>query len=331
MRIPRQNIHAWPFVSIIIPLHVIGKRFFDDLRKFQLLNYPHFEILIVSDTYVDIPKGKKIHLIVTRKRSTGPAQKRDIALKHAKGDIYAFIDDDAYPDRNWLKIAVLHFIRNRDIIAVGGPGVTPPNEAFMSHLGGLVYESKYTSGQAKYRFVSEGQTKMVVQDWPAYNLFVRKATVKKVHGWQSQFYGGEDTYLCMKLLDHGFILYDPAVIVYHHRRPLFLPHLKQIFNVGMHRGYFFKKYPSTSRKLFYLQPTLLTIGFWTLCIASFYWRPVSVMFITLFMFFYCLAFFSVRSKTSFSGSVLVACGIILTHMSYGIGFIRGLFSTNLKR
>lgn len=320
-----------PLVSIIIPLYVVCDRFFKDLKKFDTLLYPNYELLVVSDKKVTLPKVKYARLIVTGLKQTGPAEKRDIALAQAKGSICAFIDDDAYPDPAWLTVAIRHFVRNKDIIAVGGPGVTPPDDGRMAKLGGLVYESDYTSGGIKMRFYSLGTRSKEVMDWPAYNLFIRTGIMKKVGGWGSTFYGGEDTYICLKMLEYGRMIYEPKAIVYHHRRPLFYPHMKQIFNVGVHRGFFFKKYPETSRQFIYFIPAILTFGFWSMVIASFFSHTIVSIFLLLFGIFFGMAFSTVQNKTDFTGAVLASFGIFATHMAYGTGFIKGLFTENLTR
>lgn len=310
---------------------MISQRFFDDLDKFQLLKWPRYEIIIVSDIHIVLPKNKYIRLIVTGKKSTGPAEKRDIGAKFARGEISAFIDDDAYPDPLWITKAIRHFIRNKDIIAVGGPGVTPHEDSRMAKLGGLVYESEYTSGGLKIRFESVGTRIRNILDWPAYNLFIRTKVIKKVGGWGSTFYGGEDTFICLKMLKHGRMIYDPKVVVNHHRRPLFYPHLKQIFNIGVHRGYFFKKYPETSRQVLYLYPTTLTIGFWTLFILSFFNLIIFGVFFLACGIFFAIAFSSVLNKKDLFGTIIASFGIFMSHMSYGIGFMKGLSTENLVR
>jgi glycosyltransferase involved in cell wall biosynthesis len=320
-----------PFVSIIIPLYVISERFFHDLTKFDTLDYSNFELLVICDRKIRLPKASRAKLIVTGFRKTGPAEKRDIGLKFAKGTICGFIDDDAYPDPTWIRTAIRHFVRNKDIIAVGGPGVTPQDDSRMARLGGLVYESGYTSGKLNIRFVSVGERTREITDWPAYNLFIRTDVMKKVGGWGSTFYGGEDTYICLKMLSFGHMIYDPKVIVYHHRRPLFYPHLKQIFNVGVHRGYFFKRYPETSRQALYLLPTTLTIGFWLLLIFSFFNLVILGIFLLSFGMFFGVALSSVLDRRDPVGTVIAACGVILTHMAYGVGFIKGLTIGELKR
>ena len=320
-----------PFVTIVIPLYIICDRFFSDLSNFDLIDYPNYELLVVCDKKIRLPRIKNIRLIYTGVKQTGPAEKRDLALQHAKGSICAFIDDDAYPDLSWISIAVRHFVRNKDIIAVGGPGITPLDDGRMAQLGGLVYESDYTSGGLKMRFASVGNRSKEVSDWPAYNLFIRTSVIKKVGGWGSTFYGGEDTFICLKMLSYGRIIYDPKVVVYHHRRPLFLPHLTQIFNVGTHRGFFFKHYPETSRQLIYLFPTLLTVGFWIMFILSFSSHLILSIFLLLFGIFFGMAFSTIFGKADVLGSIIASFGIIATHMAYGIGFIKGLLLDDMKK
>lgn len=311
-----------PKISIVIPLYVICNRFFEDLKKFSDLDYPDYEILIICDQLVeiDVPKVK---LILTKLKNTGPAQKRDIALFRARGKILAFIDDDAYPDKKWLINAVKHFL-DRNIAAVGGPGVTPPEDSYWSQLTGLVYSSLFCGGHARHRFNKEKAR--FIEDYPAYNLFVRKAVLKKIGGYGSNFYGGEDTYLCLKIINAGFkIFYDPEILVYHHRRPLFTPYLKQILNIGVHRGYFAKIFPETSRRFIYFLPSILSIGLVSSLILA---KPESIVILLSFLL---MGTVSVIRRTSPLNAIIVGFAIILTHLFYGTGFIKGLFTKNLTR
>ncbi len=319
-----------PFVSIIIPLYVISERFFEDLEKYNKLRYSNFEIIIVCDKKVKLPQlNKNIKFILTHKKQTGPAEKRDLALKYAKGEICAFIDDDAYPDPNWLTNAVTEF-KNPQISAVGGPGLTPPEDIFWEQVTGLVYSSSFCGGFAQHRFV-KGKRKFVV-DYPAYNLFIRTDILKKVGGYGTYFYGGEDTFLCLKLIKAGYrILYSPSVIVYHHRRPLFFGYLKQIANVGKHRGYFAKRFPETSAYFWYFIPSTLACGFIFLLLLSLFNNQIGRIFISLLLFFFILAWGSVIYKGPLLNSFFAACGVILTHIFYGIYFIRGLTIKRLDR
>lgn len=319
----------YPLVTIIIPLYVITDRFFLDFKRYDELRYPHIEILVVSDKKVVLPKLKKfpVTLLLTRRRKTGPAEKRDIALKKAKGEICAFIDDDAYPDPDWVRNSVKDF-QKENIAAVGGPGLTPPEDSYWEQLTGLVYSSFFCGGFAQYRFV-KGKRRYVV-DYPAYNLLIHTDILRKVGGYGSYFYGGEDTFVCLKLVKAGYkILYNPKVVVYHHRRPLFKSYLKQIANVGVHRGYFAKKFPETSRTVSYFIPSILAIGFSLFVLGALFNSIIRFYFIILLLAFLLLASGSIVRKAGIINSFLAGVGIILTHIVYGWSFIRGLLTREL--
>jgi len=279
-------------------------------------------------------KGLKFHyegvrVLNTGNETTGPAEKRDLAIKEAQGSICAFIDDDAYPDRDWLKNAVKYFNDDR-VGAVGGPGLTPPEDSFMMKAGGLCYESFMGSGPIRYRFVKDKHR--TVDDITAYNLFVRKDVLEKTGGFGSTFYGGEDTKLCIEVIKlKKEILYCPEVIVYHHRRPLFREHLSQIGNVGLHRGYFVKKYPETSRKFFYFMPSVFTIAYFAGLLISLLSQGFAVLYEMAVILFLTLAFISCfcRSKAVLMSAVS-SLGILLMHITYGINFLLGLTKKELK-
>ena len=51
-------------------------------------------------------------------------------MEKAEGKYLAFIDDDAYPRKDWLKNAVKYFDSSRKIGIVGGPNLTPREANF---------------------------------------------------------------------------------------------------------------------------------------------------------------------------------------------------------
>ena len=90
-----------------------------------------------------------------------------------------------------------------------GPGVTPPGSGWRERAGGAFYESPFGSGGLRFRFTPLGAPRDV-DDFPAYNLFVRTDELRAIGGWDSSFYGGEDTKVCLALRRAGHrIVYDP--------------------------------------------------------------------------------------------------------------------------
>lgn len=319
----------YPKVSIIIPLYKVTKEFYECLQHCLKLDYPDYEILVVSDSQIKLDYPK-IQVIYTGQEQTGPAEKRDIAINQCLGEICAFIDDDAFPAKDWLKNAMNHF-ENQEVAAVGGPGVTPENDSLMQKAGGAVYSSILGSGRNYYRFTPGILRK--VDDYPAYNLLIRKSILQEIGGFASTFYGGEDTKVCLSIINLGKkIIYDPAVVVYHHRRPLFRSHLKQIKNVGIHRGYFVKTYPLTSRKLFYFLPSIGTLVLGFSILLSFFSKLAMTIFLTMLGIWLIAGFISVlRINKDIKIAFLAAFGIITTHLAYSIAFLRGLTLKDLQR
>jgi glycosyltransferase involved in cell wall biosynthesis len=239
--------------SIVIPLHRPTPAFDACLAACLTLDHADFEVLVVSDRPAELPADPRVVSVVTGlPDDSSPAEKRDAALPHATGAAIAYLDDDAEPAPDWLRVAEAAF-EDPEVAALGGPGVTPPGGGWRRRVGGAVYESALGSGPLRYRFAPAPAR--VVDDYPAYNLIVRTEAVRRAGGWASTFYGGEDTRFCEELARIGVrVNYLPELVVRHHRRPVFRAHMRQVGNVGRHRGHFVRKHPETSRRLVYFAP-----------------------------------------------------------------------------
>ena len=242
-----------PFISIIIPVKDNNPYLEECITHCRKLDYSEYEIIVLPDEEIS---QRWEDVIVVSTGPVGPAEKRDIGTEKSQGEILAFLDDDAFPSRRWLKSAVNHF-QNKEIAAVGGPAVTPGKDSLRQKASGLVYSSLLGGGTYVYRYIPKEVRE--VDDYPTCNLLVRKIILEKLGGFKSLFWPGEDTVLCLSITGKlkKKIVYDPEVLVYHHRRRLFIPHLRQVENYALHRGYFVKKFPETSFKLSYFLPSIL--------------------------------------------------------------------------
>jgi len=335
-------------ISIIIPV----KKISDYLRKETIpallsQSYQNFEIIILPDhlTKEKFPKTK----IIPTWPKIGPADKRDIGAQEAKGTILAFIDDDAYPDRKWLENAISVINHHpltigHQVAAVCGPGVTPPNDPFLAQVSGWMWSSFLGSGGAGQYRCWPGE-RHEVDDFPTFNLIVKRSDFKKVGGFDSRFWSGEDTKLC-----HDFvyklkkkIIYDPKILVYHHRRKIFVPHLKQVGRYGLHRGFFVKILPKTSKRIGYFLPLLFTAGvllgpiayllffilkFFLLAkiIAIIYLSVIGIYFLGLL----ASGFWVFSKSRNLLAAILVMPTIFISHLFYGIMFFKGLAKKVVK-
>ncbi len=243
--------------SIIIPVKSINDYVRETVPYIQALTGFEWELFIIPNKIENNEWQEDDRISILESGRVGPADKRDLGAQQASGDILVFLDDDSYPESNILEVASKQF-NNQQVVAVGGPGVTPPTDGFWQRVSGAVFLSKFTGG-APERYIPVGQVREV-DDWPSVNLMVRKDTFLSVGGFDSKFWPGEDTALCLKLKKTGQkLIYEPSMIVWHHRRAGFLAHIKQVGAYGLHRGFFAKKYPQTSFKLKYFIPSIFVL------------------------------------------------------------------------
>lgn len=332
-------------ISVVVAVESVNDYVRENIKHLLAMDFQDFEILL----FLAQPSAEafaKTRIIVRPDLAFNPAQRRDLATQEAQGEFLAFIDDDAYPSKSWLSNALLHF-DDPKVAAVGGPGVTPVEDDWRRQVSGWVSASPLGGGAYRYRFLPERERE--VDDYPSMNLIIRKKDFSLVGGFDSHYFPGEDTKLCLDLTQKlgKKIIYDPAVLVYHHRRPIFRAHLAQIGHYGLHRGFFAKDLPRTSRRVSYFLPTLfalsLTTGLTALAISKLthfrlptqgYWSFFSLYLLLLTSYFLLLLFNGLwvwRKSGSLKIAFWTVPTIFLTHFWYGLQFLRGLFSKNLER
>ena len=328
---PRPLDHD-PLVSVVIACPNTSWMLKECLSSLSAQSYEKWECVVLPDAEPtdaergDLPADPRIRFVPTGK--VRPAEKRNIGMRNVSGEIVAFIDDDAYPDVHWIEYAIKYF-SEPDIGAVGGPGVTPPGDPYLAKLGGRVYDNVLVSGNYRYRYKAGG-VRRDVDDYPSCNLFVRKDVLDGIGGYRTDFWPGEDTLLCKDVIDFGKrIVYDPWVIVYHHRRALFGPHLRQLGRYAFHRGYFVKRFPSNSMHLSYFIPTAFVayaIAWLVLMVAplgmSWIWRAVISGPMIIYVALVTLSTLALNPVTW----LVSALGVVATHVVYGVRFIAGILA-----
>ncbi len=315
--------------SFIIPVKVINDYIRETVKKILEIKRQDFEIIIYPDQ-VSLESWEKTRQIATG--IVGPATKRSLAIQDAFGEILVFIDDDAYPEINFLDVLDKDF-EDELIVAVGGPAVTPPDDSFWQKVSGAVFLSSFSGGFPE-RYVAVGKKKEI-DDWPSVNFSIRKNIFTELGGFNCQFWPGEDTKLCLDIVEakKGKILYDPDLIVYHHRRIGLIKHLKQVSGYGLHRGFFVKKFPQTSCKLKYFLSSIfllfVIIGF----VGSFFSPLILKLFLLGWLVYFLIllkAFFDIKKYVNMGVALGAVYYIFLTHLFYGFRFIQGLLTRELK-
>ncbi|KXK07460.1 MAG: Glycosyl transferase family 2 [Microgenomates bacterium OLB22] len=251
------------------------------------------------------------------------------ALK-AGGQILAFIDDDAYPSITWLSRAV-DKMQKKKTRAICGPGILPPQSFFWEKTFDEVLKTWVGSGGLSFRFVKAKER--YIDDYPSMNFIIEKKLFLKVGGFGQDYWPGEDSKLCERIVyqEKEKILYSPDVYVYHHRRTSLLPYLKQHGQYGFHRGAFIAHGDKNSTRLFYFVPTLFLLYFLSLpgLLLLNLFFAVPLMLYGILMLYTMLS--SLKNTKSLIIGLAAGLTLLLMHIWYGFHFIRGIVIGFVKK
>ena len=226
----------WPFFSVAICTLNGAKTVQECLDSLFKLNYPNYEVILVSDGSTDhtvqIARNYDCKIIETPNRGLSSA--RNTAWQAAQGEFVVYIDDDAYADPDWLKFLALSFL-DHDFVAVGGPNLPPQGD-------GLVADCVANAPGGPMQVLITDQE---AEHIPGCNMAIRKSTLKEIGGFDPIYRAaGDDVDLCWKILEKGWkIGFNPAAIVWHHRRNKIKTYWKQQKGYGKAEALLEKSWP----------------------------------------------------------------------------------------
>jgi GT2 family glycosyltransferase len=254
-----------------------------------------------------------------------PSVKRNFAVEKSEAEILVFCDDDIIVQPDWLKHLLTHF-KDVDVAVVGGPNLTPPNSSLREKCSGYIFASLLGGGSMSVRYkVVPKAISVKGEELILCNMAIRKSAFKEVGGFPENLYPGEENFLCWKIREKGYkLIYEPNAIVWHRRRPLFIPHLRQVFHYGFGRAKMIKMIPRSFKPI-YLFPALLVIGLPLGFILAVFNSVIRLAYLlTVFSYFGAILASSIHialTNRSFKSFFLLIPGFILHHLSYGVGFL----------
>ena len=202
---------CWPRVSVVV-CSCNGARTIDEtLTALGRLNYQNYEVLVVDDGSTDdtasIAQQHGFRLIQTENK--GLSNARNLGMQAATGELIAYIDDDAYPDPDWLRYLAALFKRS-DHAGIGGPNIAPRDD-------GLIADCVANAPGGPVHVLLSDE---VAEHIPGCNLAFRLDLLREIGGFDSRFrVAGDDVDICWRIQERGWTLgFSPAAVVWHHRR-----------------------------------------------------------------------------------------------------------------
>jgi glycosyltransferase involved in cell wall biosynthesis len=238
----------WPRVSAIVCTHDGANTLPACLDALARLDYPDYEVVVVDDGSTDetaaIAERYDVRLIGTPHQ--GLASARNAGLAAATGSIVAYVDDDAYPDCDWLRYLAAAFIESEHA-GIGGPNIPPGDE-------GLVAACVASAPGGPIHVLL---TDRVAEHIPGCNMAFRKDRLEAVGGFDPQFrIAGDDVDICWRLQDAGHTVgFSAGAVVYHRRRDSVRGYLRQQYGYGKAEAFLERKWPSRHNRGGYLSWT----------------------------------------------------------------------------
>jgi GT2 family glycosyltransferase len=225
-----------PRISVVVCSFNGAATIRDTLEGLARVDYPNFEVIVVDDGSTDataeIARGYDVTLLSTPNQGLGAA--RNVGLGAATGEIVAYLDDDAYPDPQWLTYLALS-LRDGEWCGVGGPNLLPPED-------GEIAECVANSpGGPAHVLLSDRAAEHI----PGCNMAFRKSWLEAVGGFDPRYRAaGDDVDVCWSLQERGGALgFHPAALVWHHRRSSLVRYWRQQVGYGKAEALLAAKWP----------------------------------------------------------------------------------------
>ena len=227
---------AWPKISVVVCSYNGAATIAETLAALECVEYPDYEVIVVDDGSTDataeIASAFSVRLIRTENRGLSAA--RNTGMEAARGEIVVYLDDDAYPDPQWLTYYAAAFAVG-DYAAVGGPNVPPPGDGLVA--AGVAR----APGNPTHVLLTD----RVAEHVPGCNMAVRKSVLQAIGGFDPVFrIAGDDVDVCWRIQAAGGVIgFAPAALVWHHRRRTVRTYWRQQRNYGRAEALLEAKWP----------------------------------------------------------------------------------------
>ena len=218
--VPFPRDRHWPRISVVVCSYNGAETIEETLVALTKLNYPDYEVIVVDDGSTDATAeiARKYDVCLIQSENKGLSNARNLGMEAATGEIIAYIDDDAYPDPDWLKFLAAGFMGS-DHAGIGGPNIAPPGD-------GLVADGvAHAPGGPVHVLLSDE----IAEHIPGCNMAYRLDRLQAIGGFDVRFkVAGDDVDICWRLQERGWTLgFSPAAVVWHHRRRSIRAYWKQ--------------------------------------------------------------------------------------------------------
>jgi succinoglycan biosynthesis protein ExoA len=280
---------------------------------------------------LDYP-ADRLEIIVARGKQ--PSVQRNTAMRAARGEIIYFLDDDSIAPPGNLKRAVAHF-KDPAVKMAGGPNICPPDAPQLEQTFAVVLASWLAFGPSRARYTPVGQVRPTSEkELILCNMLARREPMLELGGFNEALYPNEENALMDELQKRGGkLIYDPTLFVYRRPRRTLKSFAKMLMTYDRGRSEQFRLHPTFGSALNFVPPLFclyLLVFFIALLVpmqgALDSVRHLAVLPLIAYQIAIVLQTIVSIPKHGFANSLFALPLLIASHIFYGLGFWRGLFT-----
>jgi succinoglycan biosynthesis protein ExoA len=291
---------------------------------------------------------EKLEILVARGKQ--PSVQRNAAIKRARGTWIYFLDDDSVPPPGNLRL-VLPLLERPEVQMIGGPNVCPPEAPALEQVFALVLASWLAFGPSRARYTPVGAMRESSEkELILCNLMARRESMLALGGFNEALYPNEENALMDELQKRGGkLIYEPRFLVHRRPRASLGSFARMLRTYGRGRAEQFRLHPTAGSALNFVPPLfcvyLVLVAAWLVFggvgrvgligrIGRIGLLPLGAYAAAVLGQSAALAIGGGTSTEGRSGlgvrllrAVAASPLIVLSHLLYGFGFWRGLFTT----
>lgn len=290
---------------------------------------------VTAAQHLDYPPGQ-LEIIVARGKH--PSVQRNAAIKAARGQWIYFLDDDSVPPPQNIHHAAKHF-SDPAVKMIGGPNLCPPDAPPLEQVFAVVLASWLAFGPSRARYACVGNVRASTEkELILCNLLARRADLLELGGFNEALYPNEENALMDELQKRGgTLIYDPHLLVHRRPRHSLTAFFKMLRTYGRGRAEQIRVHPTFGSAANFVPPLfclyLVTLAIFQITALG---RPLGLLKIlsaaplALYAVAILLQTLVSMPASGVFRSLLAMPLLVASHIFYGIGFWRGLF-TKLDR
>jgi glycosyltransferase involved in cell wall biosynthesis len=278
---------------------------------------------VTAARQLDYP-AEQLEILVARGKQ--PSVQRNTALRAARGELIYFLDDDSVAPPGSLRRAAAHFADTK-VQMVGGPNLCPPDAPPLEKIFALVLGSWIAFGPSRARYTPVGSLRdSGEKELILCNLAARRTLLLELGGFNEALYPNEENALMDEIQKRGGrLLYDPGLSVYRRPRATIKAFAKMLRTYGRGRAEQFRVHPTLGSAPNFVPPL-----FCVFLIALPWLGKTGLAALGIYAVAILLQALALVPRGGVLRSLAAIPFLILTHVLYGFGFWRGLFTTLKK-